>query len=327
MRTAHATSSYSRPVVLWRFSDGKRGHDNQSLGLIEALARLVPVDARTLALPGLASTLASLVLRRFPAAANLPDPNLLIGAGHATHLPLLAAGRARGGRIIVLMKPSLPLRLFDLCIIPRHDEVGEGEGVLNTEGALNRMVPSQSHDASRGLILLGGESPHYQWKDDVVLRQVHKVVSEHPEIQWQIADSRRTPASISSALAALATSNATLVHHSAVPAEWLPTQMAHSGTVWVTEDSVSMIYEAMTSGAAVGLIELPNTKRSRVHSGIDRLVRAGYVTRFAQWSRGQALALPPQPLHEAARCARWIRDQWLQTSSEASAESGKSPHH
>ena len=36
-------------LVIWRFSDGKAGHDNQSRGLCEALARLRPVDVVTLA--------------------------------------------------------------------------------------------------------------------------------------------------------------------------------------------------------------------------------------------------------------------------------------
>ena len=30
--------------VVWRFSDGKPGHDNQSLGLVDALQRRIPID-------------------------------------------------------------------------------------------------------------------------------------------------------------------------------------------------------------------------------------------------------------------------------------------
>ncbi|MDQ2694705.1 MAG: mitochondrial fission ELM1 family protein, partial [Pseudomonadota bacterium] len=108
--------------VIWRFSDGRPGHDNQSLGLAEALARLMPVQVFTLApLPPLPA-LAGLLTGRAPAALRLPAPDLILGAGHRTHLSLLAARRSRGGRAVVLMSPSLPLRWFDLCLIPEHDD-------------------------------------------------------------------------------------------------------------------------------------------------------------------------------------------------------------
>jgi mitochondrial fission protein ELM1 len=299
------------PLVVWRFSDGKRGHDNQSLGLVEALAALVGVVVHTVAVPQLTITLAALVSGRVRHAEALPDPQLLLGAGHATHLPLLVARRARGGRAIVLMKPSLPRTLFDLCIIPRHDGVKEGANVLVTDGVLNRVNPSQTLDPARGLILIGGISPHYRWNDNGVMQQVIKVVGRHPEIQWQIADSRRTPASLSRSLSSLALPNAEFAHHSLVPDDWLSTQLAGSATVWVSEDSVSMIYEALTAGAAVGLIELPATRMQRLQGGIADLLRAGRVTRFTEWQQGESLRKAVEPLNESARCARWILQHWL----------------
>ena len=33
------------PRVVWRISDGKPGHDNQSLGLVDALQRRTPVHS------------------------------------------------------------------------------------------------------------------------------------------------------------------------------------------------------------------------------------------------------------------------------------------
>src|SRR5574340_1756334 len=103
------------PLVVWVVSDGKPGHLNQSLGLAEALSRATPTEVHTLpALPALRAWLALLV-QRIPGIA-LRAPDLIIGAGHATHPPLPAARRARGGRAVVLMKPSLPRRWFDLCI-------------------------------------------------------------------------------------------------------------------------------------------------------------------------------------------------------------------
>ena len=73
---------------------------------------------------------------------TLPTPDLLLGAGHHTHLSLLAARRIRGGKVVVLMRPSLPPGLFDLCLIPEHDAPPARPNVLATRGALNRIQPA-----------------------------------------------------------------------------------------------------------------------------------------------------------------------------------------
>ena len=69
----------AEPVVIWRLTDGKPGHDNQSLGLVEALGRLVEVDARNFH-----------CTRLPPAGTQLPPPAFVIGAGRTTQKPLLA---------------------------------------------------------------------------------------------------------------------------------------------------------------------------------------------------------------------------------------------
>src|SRR4030066_1608774 len=102
-----------RPVVVWAFTDGKAGHENQTRGLLAALARRQPVDARWINVPAYASVLSSLMTRRFLPGVGLPPPDLLIGAGHRTHLPLLAARRAHGGRPIGPLKPASPGARFD----------------------------------------------------------------------------------------------------------------------------------------------------------------------------------------------------------------------
>ena len=158
-----------RGLRIWRFSDGKAGHDNQSRGLIEALGRLRPVEAIELSpLPNVQAMVAWL---QSPLAwRTLLTPDLLVGAGHRTHLSLLAARHNRGGRAVVLMRPSLPLTLFDLCLIPEHDLPPVGPNVLATRGALNRIRPSSTLEPDRGLLLIGGPSAHFGW-DDAGLRR------------------------------------------------------------------------------------------------------------------------------------------------------------
>ena len=77
-----------QPLVIWRFCDGKAGHEHQSQGLLEALARLKPVETFTLNPPPASQTLFSLIRGALPGWRELPTPDLLLGAGHRTHLAL-----------------------------------------------------------------------------------------------------------------------------------------------------------------------------------------------------------------------------------------------
>ena len=295
------------PLFVWVVSDGKPGHVNQSRGLAEALARAVPVETHTLrALPAWRAWLA-LLLKRLP-GDTLPRPDLIIGAGHSTHLTLLAARRARGGRSVVLMKPSLPRRCFDLCILPRHDGVAEDAHTLATAGALNRIQPAAARDAGHGLILLGGTSPHFEWDSDAIQVQIKGILARTPDMEWTLTTSRRTPADF---LAQLPSSpKLTVIPHTATSPDWLPEQLARCGTVWVTPDSASMVFEALTAGAAVGVFDLPANPKSRVGQAIAQLADAQRITRFVHWCTHGKLHPNPHPLAEADRCAAWILD-WL----------------
>ena len=298
-------------LVVWRISDGKRGHDNQSLGLTEALEKCVPVATYTLPALSALRALAYWLAGSFPPAKGLPDPDLLLGAGHATHLTLLAARRARGGRAVVLMKPSLPLSLFDLCIIPQHDAIAPSGRVLVTRGVLNRIHPSGEKDARCGLILLGGPSQHYDWPDEPVLEQVRAIAECEHGIYWHIATSRRTPSATLDGLRELTLDNVEVVAQQDTGAEWLPEKLARASQVWVTEDSASMVYEALSSGAVVGVLAVRRRADSRVSRGVQHLIEQGLLTSFAEWRTGKVLHAPPQPFNETARSARFILETWF----------------
>jgi mitochondrial fission protein ELM1 len=291
------------PLIVWIISDNKPGHVNQSLGLAEALARATPTAIHLLpALPAWRAWLA-LLLKHAP-SSTLPKPDLIVGAGHATHVTLLAARRAHGGRAVVLMKPSLPRRCFDLCIIPEHDGVAADTRTLVSEGALNRIRPATDRDANHGLFLIGGVSPHFEWDGDAIQTQIKSVLARTPDMRWTLTTSRRTPADFLAQLPAA--SNLSIVPHTATPPDWLPEQLARSGTVWVTPDSASMVFEALTAGAEVGVFDLPVNPRSRVGRAIAHLADAQRITRFARWCARGVLHPNLQPLAEADRCAGWI---------------------
>lgn len=293
-------------LTIWRFSDGKRGHDNQSLGLAEALGRLAPCQVETLPVARGWLCAISWLIGRFPPGNKLSRPDLIIGAGHGTHWPMLAARRAHGGRIAVLMRPSLPLSWFDWAIVPAHDGLPESPSVLLTQGPINRVLPGSARKEQQGLMLIGGPSAEYGWNETALLKQIHLIALHRPETQWQLTTSRRTPAGFLADLGKLGLGNVNAVEHDEVDAGWLPEQLAQAAQVWVTPDSASMVYEALTSGAAVGCFELPYAKPGRVARGLEKLVRDHRLTSFPDWERSGKLQSNEQPLNEAERCARQL---------------------
>lgn len=305
----------SGPVVIWQLCDDKAGHLSQSTGLINALldysqAEERQVQAHQVRAPAPGVLLRAELTRRHGWMEGHPAPRVAIGAGRATHLPLLALGR-RGVKTVVLMRPSLPLSWFDFCLVPAHDAPPARDNVITTEGALNPMRPGQAHEAKRGLILLGGPSRHYHFDAAAVLSCLREILAKTPQLHWSLSASPRTPPALSRGLGALVSGSVAVRPWAGPDPDWLAAALNRSAWVWVTEDSISMIYEALTAGCRVGLLPLRRKGPSRLHRAVDKLLREGRVRAFSDWSGGSELPAPDRSLDEAARCARLLLDQGL----------------
>lgn len=290
---------------VWIISDGKPGHLNQSLGLVEALQRLRPgrVSIHQLApLTPWRALLTGLTARRPSTSAGVPD--LIIGAGHRTHLSLLALGRAHGAKTVVLMRPSLPLSWFDLALIPEHDQPAPRANVVATVGALNRMQPAAQQRPGSGMLLIGGPSKHFIWDEAAVLAQVAALVKSSPR-GWLLTTSRRTPDSFLPALADLQLTDLDVVPFDQTDAQWLVTHLPAQEVCWVTNDSVSMVYEALSAGCRVGVIELQQQTQNRVVAGMQQLIRRGQVM-TPNASHADLPAASGEPFNEAQRCAQRV---------------------
>lgn len=296
--------------IIWRFLDGRPGHENQVVGLTEAIQRIHNIQVCDIRLDEERRGLRGVLLGGLASMASLPAPDLLIGAGHSTHLPLLASSRRYGGRTVVIMKPSLPVTLFDLCLIPEHDTLCfPAKNVVRTEGALNRVRPSERHDSECGLILIGGPSRHFRWSDEQVILQA-QAITARSGIRWTIATSERTPESFLRHLQSQL-SHVALKISNDTSSDWLPQQLEQAGTVWVTCDSMSMIYEALTAGARVGLLELEPASPGRISSNIQRLIRSSMVTACSAWLQGRPLSASVKSFSEADRCSRIVVERCL----------------
>ena len=277
------TTNLHAPFHVWRLIDGKPGHEKQSLGLVLALSKLKKVTCDDIDVKHSVPTqIIQFLLGRFPLAKKFKKPNLIIGAGHRTHFSILAAKRAYGGKSIVLMKPSLPYFLFDLCLVPEHDNPPKRANIISTIGALNplgldglpKKIPS-SH-----LILIGGPSPHYVWDNNLIIEQIEQIVKKSQKNiqQWILTTSPRTPKEFIENLRERKLSKLKIYHYKDTKPGWVEEMLLASENAWVTPDSVSMTYEALSAGCRTGVIELsPNKSKTRITHSIQALIKNEYI--------------------------------------------------
>lgn len=296
-------------MVIWRIVDGRRGHDNQSLGLVKALSRHIPCVSHDIPVSSFKPGLWHYLLKKYSPGDNLPKPHLIVGAGHGTHLHLLCAQRAHGGRTAVIMKPGFPAAFFDFCLIPDHDNPRITDSIIITRGALNAITPGGHHNPGCGLILIGGPSRHFGWDDNQLFEQIGLILKTSNNITWHITDSPRTPVSTINKLAGLNLKNVIFQPYKNTGVDWVTDQLLKSGYVWVTEDSMSMIYESLTAGAATGLLRVPLQQQGKLTNCILNLVNNNMITSYEDWKNGKQLSPPDDILDEANRCAEYLLEK------------------
>lgn len=293
------------PRTVWRLSDGKRGHERQSDALVRALAERFSLTWHALDVADGWRCALSILGGNHRGAAALPAPDLIVGAGSACHLPLLAARRRYGGRALCLMRPQLPYRCYDACIVAAHDAPPARANVIVTEGPLNPMRPGPQKDPHAGLVLVGGPSRHHAWDNAAMVQQIRQIQQQAPALQWVVTDSRRTPATFATALAAAGLPNIRYQAFASAPADWLEDALARATRVWVSSDSVAMIYDALSAGAEVGVLDVPVQRRDRVSNIAAELRRRGWVASLEQPAAGNNPGL-----NEASRVADALLQRW-----------------
>ncbi|MBV1872880.1 MAG: mitochondrial fission ELM1 family protein [Gammaproteobacteria bacterium] len=295
---------HQSPLTVWRFIDGKPGHEKQSQGLIQGLQACTSLNISTIPLRG--SLLQRLKEGRRACSTFSKEalPQLLIGAGHSTHLPLLMAQRQYGGHSIILMKPSLPSLFFDFVLMPKHDQPHQHPNIIPTEGALAPAKVGRKQ-SNKGIILIGGPDKRNIWDNSKIKQQVQAICKAQTGIQWQLSNSRRTPEDFLKE--GLNISNLKVIEWQNTPANWLIDQLAEASYCWVSQDSVSMLYEALSAQCAVGVLELTRKKgKDKIGQNLKRLIKEDTLTTFSSWDQSKALPRCPQVLEEHKRCAEII---------------------
>lgn len=274
-------------------SDGRAGHEAQTLGLAEALG--VQPDIRRVSPRGLYA-LAAPFGPPDPRDADAfapPFPDIVLAAGRRTIPALMRLKRLSGGRsfTVYVNRPATGLDTADLIVAPKHDGL-TGANVLAPLTPPNRVTPARLAAACaapdpriealprpRVAFLLGDASGVVQDLDYIatVLMASGASVMATP--------SRRTGKETCAAMRAALKP----------PFGWFwegdgenPyfSMLASADRLIVTGDSVNMVGEAVATGAPVHVIE-PYVTRRKLTAYLAALERAGAIRlwpgRFEDW--------------------------------------------
>ncbi|MGE4597446.1 MAG: ELM1/GtrOC1 family putative glycosyltransferase [Methylophilaceae bacterium] len=298
-------------IVIWRFMDGKVGHEKQSLALIYELSQKINCLVSDIDLPKRHNIFYTLFFLKFLELTKLKKPDLIIGIGHMTHSYVFFSKKYFGGKSILIMRPSLPIRWFDLCIVPEHDVFGDKASLFVTQGPLVGEKKIKKKIPKSNLILIGGHSKHFNWDSQLVISQIKNIIFRNPKENYILTTSRRTPKNFILDLKKYNLNNLKIFSYENTNPDWINKALSDTLCAWVTKDSYSMIYEAWFAGARVGIINLPNEKESRLLKAINQLLIEKKIFLFNEKEKYLNFKKPKSDFNEAKRCAEFIYKKFL----------------
>ncbi len=318
------------PPTCWVVTDGKAGMENQCLGLAEAMG-LKPVIKRVRLrklwreLSPYLTAGKSVALSRKGDPIAPPWPDMVIGTGRMSVLPMLYIKRASGGKTftVQIQNPAVPFSQFDQVILPAHDNI-KAPNVISVVGGLHRVEPSLlAAEAQKWApafahlkrpytaVLLGGPNAAYRFTPREVMDFGPKLaaLAKQQKTSLLITPSRRTGEANMALLRVL-------LHD--VPAYIWNEQgdnpyygmLALADNFIVTADSVNMISEVASTGKPVQVIKLPgfSPKFSAFHQS---LIDSGRM----RWFEGALERWNYPPLQEVTRVAALIRAAYEQSDT------------
>lgn len=278
----------------WILSDGKAGHEAQSLGIAEALG-LTP-QLKRLEPRRLFAALApyTLIDPHEKQRVAPPYPDIVIACGRRTLPYLRHVKRASAGRAftVYVNAPAMNSRTADVIVAPRHDGL-RGDNVIAPPTPANRLTPAllahtradpdpriRALPEPRVALLIGGDSRHYRFSDRDIA-ELSALARSLAGEGWSVMAtvSRRTPPRLVAALREAL---------GAVPAfSWegeganpYLSMLACAQSFIVTADSVNMVAEAASTGAPVQVFE-PSGGHRKITAFLDGLEAYGAVRRWA----------------------------------------------
>ena len=269
-------------------SDGRKGHENQSIALAKYLGmpyEVVKIDAAFVGskLLGYASDKLKLHLKNFIVAQEIPPKtySAVIGTGSSTYYAVKYLAKMYGAKSVTTMLPRGYRYDFDLIFAQRHDnppkqpniiEIPANFAYVEVQGIYTAQNPSVG-------IVIGGDNGTFLFDAACLSAQLEMIRSLYEGYEIAVTTSPRTSKEIEELIASYGFDYTVI--YSKDPVNPIPDFLAQCERVFITADSTSMISEAVSFGKAhVEVLPLESSKENKFDRFILQLEQEGYLHRF-----------------------------------------------
>ena len=212
---------------------------------------------------------------------NFADFDLFVGAGSTSYYALKFYARRYAKPSVALMYPKGYRKDFSVIIAGAHDRPKPRANLKISPVSLSFSRPQglyKPHRKSIGFII-GGPNSCFEMGDEI-LKHIEGVRAQFADCEFALTTSPRTPRATESALEKLGWDYSVI--YGREPINPIGDFLAQCEWVFISEDSVSMISEAVSNGSAnVAILSL---KRKDAHNKFDdfisALVSTGHARRY-----------------------------------------------
>ena len=287
--------------ICW-FKDSKIGHEKQVQAILDNLALTQDLVIEEINVSNPVWLELFLYLLRIKPKQDLV-PDIIIGAGSATTIPMLRYKTGNKTKVISVMKPQFFESKFDLIVAPRHDYKVVPDNVFTYIGSIAKVNINLDLE-NIGLIIIGGVNKHFNFDDDYLISQIDFIISLFPDTNWTVFNSRRTPKTFNERIKKnTAIGKFIDVHRNF---ESLDDYLSKAKLKFVTPDSVNMVFESLSSSGETYLFDMYSSKENKITRLIDEVKSnkyAGYLEeKYLENSEIKTISLnKPNLLHETFR--------------------------
>lgn len=268
----------------WIITEGMAGTENQCIAVAEQLG--VRYTTKRIGLQFPFNHLCPFVLKTAPRSSitgidwNDDMPDLVIASGRKA-VPV--ALQFPNAYTVFIQDPKIKTSNFDLVAAPQHDDV-KGDNVIHTTAAPNRITDDLLQKAQSEFdfsplpskkiaILIGGNSKTHTMDDNFGYGLYESLLPymQLDDYGFMITMSRRTPDNIANHIRDLFNDSKSVVWdgNGANPYHAF---LAYADYILVTEDSTSMLSDALTTGKPVYKLPLQggSEKFTRLYQNLKR---------------------------------------------------------
>lgn len=310
------------PLTCLVISDGRRGIENQALGLAEALARLreTKITKHVVAANGIFKALPPRIqftLKSSPKDYGITNaPKIAIGCGRQAIAPLLALKKSMGADIftVYVQDPRIAPKHFDLVIAPQHDGLS-GPNVETMIGSPNRITTERLAaevqkftdqldvlPRPRVAVLIGGTSKTHKLTRETHQGHMQAICALAEQgMSVMLTTSRRTPDWAVEDYRKITKDRKHVWVWGGKNENPYFAYLGAADAILVTEDSTNMLTEACATGKPVFTLSMAG-KSGKFESLYESLEKRCHVVPFD----GSVKAPPYEPLNETARIAETL---------------------